>query len=515
MLKSQKNIIGYIHICQKGEWKRSLQILLNAIKKSNLYKNTNIIRLGIVNDSGIIINDSILEDKKFDIIHTGNSEQYERPTLLHMRNMAEFDKNTVYYYLHTKGISHFGKDNEQCIIDWINLMLYWNIENWRIAVEKLKTYDTYGCNDVGWHYSGNFWWATNTHIMNLPNHIEEYYVAPEDWIQKNRDNKFCVYSSGYEGYGHYTNLFPRKKYCSLKKYAFCSFWKNMTYDDNCFSKIQNVFTKELFCSNIDDSDIIIVNCFIDDNTLNYLKNTSKILIGFITEPIEYCFKNFYDLYLENKFDLIFGLINDDNLNNYYKYPGYLFNYNYNYKPIYENTNNYVKTCNLDEKQFCTLINTHDFGNTQTEIYNQLSKLGNIICPSKLFCNFSNDELNSIGNIEYIKKFKFNICSENFQTSIKGYITEKLLYSCLAGAIPIYCGNFDDIDSKIFNKNRIIIYNSNDSESINNAFKLVEDLMNDSELFNSFYKQDVFTSEAYDIVIELENKLINGLNIFFS
>jgi hypothetical protein len=84
-------LVTFIFV-KKANGKRSFQILLNAIKKSNLYKNTNIIRLGIVNDSGIIINDSILEDKKFDIIHTGNSEQYERPTLLHMRNMAEFDK---------------------------------------------------------------------------------------------------------------------------------------------------------------------------------------------------------------------------------------------------------------------------------------------------------------------------------------------------------------------------------------------------------------------------------------
>ena len=42
------NIIGYIHICQKGDWKRSFNILIDSIKKSKLYDNTDEIRIGIV-----------------------------------------------------------------------------------------------------------------------------------------------------------------------------------------------------------------------------------------------------------------------------------------------------------------------------------------------------------------------------------------------------------------------------------------------------------------------------------
>jgi hypothetical protein len=162
-------IIGYIHICQKGEWRKILKMLLNCIKKNKLYDNLKVIRLGIVNDNGIIINDDILKDEKFEIIYVGKSEEYERPTLLHMRKKAEEDSiNTNYFYLHTKGIKHFGKGNEQQIIDWINLMLFWNIEKWELAIEKLKVYDTYGCNDYKTHYSGNFWWAKCSHIKKLP-----------------------------------------------------------------------------------------------------------------------------------------------------------------------------------------------------------------------------------------------------------------------------------------------------------------------------------------------------------
>ena len=89
--------------------------------------------------------------------------------------------------------------------------------------------------------------------------------------------------------------------------------------------------------------------------------------------------------------------------------------------------------------------------------------------------------------ENIRKFKFNICPENYSTSIKGYITmnlskqswdkelfsgtlveentEKIMNCCLVGAIPIYFGSFNDIYSKIFNKNRILFYNPDDIDSI--------------------------------------------------
>lgn len=206
-------IIGYIHVCQKGEWKKSFSMLIDNIKKYGLYDNTTEIRLGVVNDNSSVIHDDILNDPKFKIVIIGKSEEYERPTLLHMRKMSEIDdEKTLYFYLHTKGISHFGTEKELPVIDWINLMLYWNIENWKLAIEKLQTYDTYGCNDTKRHYSGNFWWAKREHILKLPKTIGPRYIAPEDWVQTVRDNKCNIYSSGLQGFGHYKRRFPRKKY---------------------------------------------------------------------------------------------------------------------------------------------------------------------------------------------------------------------------------------------------------------------------------------------------------------
>jgi hypothetical protein len=208
-----QNIIGYIHVCQKYKWQKSFSMLIDCIKKYGLYDNTNEIRLGIVNDNAKLIEDDILNDKKFNIVDIGKSDQYERLTLLNMRKMAEIDnEETVYFYLHTKGISHFDTAKQYNVIDWINLMLYWNIENWKLALKKLETYDTYGCNHTGEHYSGNFWWAKKQHILKLPQIIESYYTAPEDWVQIIRKNSCNIYSSGLQGMGHYRSRFPREKY---------------------------------------------------------------------------------------------------------------------------------------------------------------------------------------------------------------------------------------------------------------------------------------------------------------
>ena len=211
------NIIGYIHVCQIGQWQRSLNYLMESIRKSGLYEKTTRIRLGIVNDLGGIIPDAILKDSKFDIVCIGKSHEYERPTLLHMRKSAEIDQEgTVYYYLHTKGLRHFGYPQEPAVLDWIQLMLYWNIERHELALEKLKTYDTYGCNyntQPSPHYSGNFWWAKREHMLLLPDVIGTTYNDPEFWVlnYNNITNNYTAFNSGVNHY-HYT--FPRSCYAS-------------------------------------------------------------------------------------------------------------------------------------------------------------------------------------------------------------------------------------------------------------------------------------------------------------
>lgn len=209
-----KQIIGYFHICQKDGWQKSFDIIFNQIKHSGLYDATSEIRIGIVNDVGYVIDDERLHHPKFKIVLCNNSSEYERSTLYHMKNSADNDQEEkCYYYVHSKGIQHWGKWNESCILDWINFLLYWNIKKWRLALKILEKYDTYGCNAIGrQHYSGNFWWANSNHIKQLPSYIPEYYTAPEDWICIKHDKMFNIYSSGLQGCLHYSHNLPESEY---------------------------------------------------------------------------------------------------------------------------------------------------------------------------------------------------------------------------------------------------------------------------------------------------------------
>lgn len=209
-----KTIIGYFHVCQKEGWERSFDIIFSEIKKSGLYDRTSEIRVGIVNDLGSLIDNSRFHDSKIKIILIANSNEYERPTLLHMRVHADIDNvNTCYYYVHTKGITHWGKSNESFIVDWINFLLYFNITKWKFALSVLEFMDTYGCNAIHkQHYSGNFWWSNSSHLKKLNVYIPDYYTAPEDYICTVNDKMFNIFSSGLQGMGHYSNPYPSENY---------------------------------------------------------------------------------------------------------------------------------------------------------------------------------------------------------------------------------------------------------------------------------------------------------------
>jgi hypothetical protein len=289
------------------------------------------------------------------------------------------------------------------------------------------------------------------------------------------------------------------------KYSILFFWNDFDYTNNMFTN--NYYKSHEYSNDLENIDFIIVGSFI--NNYDIVKNLNCKKILYISEPIsEYLY---YDktikLLNENVFDKIIGCINHDPIHNRYKLPLYLMYFNYSDENIFINTNLYVKNCKIPENFGC-LINTHDQKNTRSSIYHLLKEIDLITCPSSLFNNTTNEELNKIGNVEYIKKFKYNICSENCISNLEGYITEKLLNCSLGYAIPIYCGWFDDIDEQIFNKNRILFYDPNDNISMNNLYEKIKYFEENKEEFEKFYRQDIFCNNAYQICLDLEENIHN-------
>lgn len=299
------------------------------------------------------------------------------------------------------------------------------------------------------------------------------------------------------------------------KIAFISFWCDFNYQENFVTDLFNKYMIIYEISKKKNANVLIIGSFITKTDYNIIINFQGKKICFSSEPIDL---NKYKLQLleENSFDLVFGSIEENFNKNYYKYPLYIYYlyaggyFNNNNNP-FENINEKIaNTDTIQNKKFCTLINRHDKFRTRTNIFLNLNKISQIDCPSLLFNNCSNEELNSIGNVNYINKYLFNLCPENKKCLIKGYITEKLLNCCLSTSIPIYYGSFDEIDEKIFNKNRIIFYDSEDLQSIAIKTEFIKELFENMEKYENFYKQPIFMDSAYKTIKNLELILIKKI-----
>ena len=275
---------------------------------------------------------------------------------------------------------------------------------------------------------------------------------------------------------------------------------------------------DFFSKNNLDKNYLICNCLdIKEEEIKNYNDKKKIL--FITESISSHkhYNHINNLVKNNYFNILIGCVKNNPENNIFKLPYYLFWNEYfmknNYEYKFNEINNIVETItieNLLNKKFICLINSWDcpIQKTRTNIYHKLNKIDKIICPGKLFNNESNKYLNEIGKIKYINEFKFNICSENHDIDCPGYITEKIMDCCLAGSIPIYCGWLDKIDLKIFNKDRILYYKSNDEKSIEKVFNKVDYLNNNPNKLLEFYRQPIFKDTAYNTIEKLKKKVLD-------
>jgi hypothetical protein len=223
---SPSPIIGYFHICQKGDWKRAFHMIMDKIRESGLYNATSEIRCGVLTPDKSAFDSGEFIDPKLKIVYVGNWSEYERPTLLHMRGAAVVNTDpadTKYFYCHTKGLRWFGTEREPFVIDWIKLLIYWNIERWINAADVLNKYDTYGCvylcgEHMPPHYSGNFFWTTGHHLKTLPSVIGTHYNDPEFWLFYggnflSKPNFHNAFSSNLAQFGgHYYMAFPESLY---------------------------------------------------------------------------------------------------------------------------------------------------------------------------------------------------------------------------------------------------------------------------------------------------------------
>ena len=264
----------------------------------------------------------------------------------------------------------------------------------------------------------------------------------------------------------------------------------------------------------ENPDIIFFSVF---SPIKYQGKALKI--GYVTEPMTW-FKQMHEKIAEKYFDMIVGCVPNIK-SKFVKLPLYLSvsdprNFT---KDKINSINNFIKNQNIEfdkenksicvakrfNLKFCALINSHDKFNSRTSILRKLENISFVDCPGKLNHNVKSFDDDGITKVEYLKGFIFNICPENTYGH-EGYITEKIIQCCESGCIPIYAGtNFDELDKRFFNEDRIIRYDPSNEESLNTAYLKVKNLIENPDELIKFYRQDAIHENAHLVVDEiLEN-----------
>lgn len=232
MVKKQdgSKLYGFMHICIANQWREIFDEQIQTIRESGLYDAVNEIYFGIVGSPDVNFT-KILQLKKFRLAYVHpDLSQFEFMTLEFLHNFCQNNYDAKVFYIHTKGISTYGKTcnppspaRQRNIDDWRRYLEYYLITNYKRCVEELNTCDMVGVNwrgkgtgsviipQVDCHFSGNFWWARASYISTLGEVREgnQKRCNAEFWIGKGDGIASCLHESNKD---HYRNIWPLEKY---------------------------------------------------------------------------------------------------------------------------------------------------------------------------------------------------------------------------------------------------------------------------------------------------------------
>lgn len=199
-------------------------------------------------------------------------------------------------------------------------------------------------------------------------------------------------------------------------------------------------------------------------------------------------------------DYIVGFKPTDLKNKLVRFPLWFLSTPYSNGKDFINYFNTKREMNLKKSKqydFCLLSRKNGFEFQRSDVLNIVNKYlkdKTLRCP----CSFGKNCSDSVGpsvqnKIDYISKFKFNICPEN--SSGDGYITEKIFEAFEGGCVPIYwCSDFLP-EPKILNPKSYFKFNVSNSKELENNVEEIKRFVNFVNDYENVIKEPMFLSTA--------------------
>jgi GR25 family glycosyltransferase involved in LPS biosynthesis len=208
--------VCFIHSCTIDNNISMLKYLLDKVINSKLIDKLDLITINNVGDNIGISSLDLSDDyvKKFNLInYSTNPLFFEIPTINLIHSFSQFNPNVKLLYFHTKGSSY--TDLSPVISDWIELLIYFNINKHDICLKELDEYDCIGCEYLTHpenHFSGNFWWSKTDYICKLDRIEQLIKHKTEFWLCGNNSKNPKVKSLHNSNINHYRERYLPEKY---------------------------------------------------------------------------------------------------------------------------------------------------------------------------------------------------------------------------------------------------------------------------------------------------------------
>ena len=148
----------------------------------------------------------------------------------------------------------------------------------------------------------------------------------------------------------------------------------------------------------------------------------------------------------------------------------------------------------DKARFCSLVARADWFGIRKQIYDGMSMIGKVDCPSEFMHN--DDRLKEeFGDDKraYLQQYRFNICPEN--TMAYGYVTEKLYEAIASACVPVYWGGKE---WDIVNPGAVLYWKKDEGNK--ELLQKVQELNADEKKYREFAEQPRLMPNAAEYVI---------------